>query len=381
MVDGRLHLGAADFSKVHYLISVAIKQETVIEPLIGLLIPSPPWTGRLVAASAKAVSIIHPDGALVSVVGRPQDMEARAMMPAEGFSGFSAMAERALEDSGMKTSGGFLDASWDGKQLRFVPLQAQEQSPMCVQPGKLMIDRRSDAVLDFGNQIAVWDPRGRLSGASMRFLANLTGIEASGSLFSAGGIPSGGALAVPVPAGVVLAAEVRATLAKAYAEGRRAEGLHGSGAFAEGFRRLEAHPDFPAVAVGFGPGTTPAGDDWLAGCLVALDLRAGGPGKAAVPLRQKIRDRLEQTTAAGRALLLGALAGAPPEYLVGLAEAAADWKPVVPGDMAAAERQTGKQALRLGRLRAAVSSCLAHGATSGEDALAGFVSRFETNME
>jgi hypothetical protein len=175
--------------------------------------------------------------------------------------------------------------------------------------------------------------------------------------------------------------ELRSLLAEAYAAGRRAEGLHGSGAFAAGFRRLEAHPDFPAVAVGFGPGTTPAGDDWLAGCLVALDLRAGGSGKAVLSLRQRIRDRLDRTTAAGKALLLGALAGAPPEYLVDLAEAAAELTSDTPEDMSVVERQMGDQALWLGSLRAAFSTCLAHGATSGEDALAGFVYGLETDME
>jgi hypothetical protein len=184
----------------------------------------------------------------------------------------------------------------------------------------------------------------------------------------------------------LVSAELRTLLAEAYAAGRRAEGLHGTGAFAQGFRRLEAHPDFPAVAVGFGPGTTPAGDDWLAGCLVALDLRAGRPARAAAPLRQKVRDRLEQTTAAGRSLLLGALAGAPPEYLVALAEAAADFvaiAPVAGWDVDAnleAEAEIGQHP-GPGRLRAAVSNCLAHGATSGEDALSGFVYGLETDTE
>jgi hypothetical protein len=206
--------------------------------------------------------------------------------------------------------------------------------------------------LDFGGKAVVWDPRGRLAEAAAGWN----------------------------PATSVLAAEVRTLLAEAYAAGRRAEGLHGTGAFAAGFRRLEAHPGFPAGAVGFGPGTTPAGDDWLAGCLVALDLRAGGPGKAAVLLRQKIRNRLEQTTAAGRALLLGALAGGPPEYLVVLAEAAAEFMANAP-TMGEELKADAKQDPGLGRLRSAVASCLAHGATSGEDALAGFVYGLETDLD
>jgi hypothetical protein len=298
--------------------------------MIGLLVPPSPWSGRLVAVSAKAVSILHPDGALVSVVGSPSAMESRSMMPAEGFSGFAARSARLLEASWQKGPKGLPGAGWDGKQLLLAPalVQARNQGPM---DGPVLAFSRS----------AVWDPRGRLAEAA------------------AGWSPANGILA----AGVALATELRALLAEAYAAGRRAEGLHGSGAFAAGFRRLEAHPDFPAVAVGFGPGTTPAGDDWLAGCLAALDLRAGVPGKAASQLRQKIRDRLEQTTAAGKSLLLGALAGAPPEYLVGLVEAAAG------------------HAQGFAGLRGAVSNCLAHGATSGEDALAGFVYGLETDLE
>jgi hypothetical protein len=267
---------------------------------------------------------------MVSVVGRPSSMESRSMMPAEGFSSFAARAAKVLEASGRKSSEVFPEAAWDGRQLLLAPapVQAANEAPV------------DGPVLDFNQNTVVWDPRSRLAEAA------------------AGWSPAAGILAADT-----LAAEVRATLAGAYAAGRRAEGLHGTGAFAQGFRRLEAHPDFPAVAVGFGPGTTPAGDDWLAGCLVALDLRAGGPGKAAAMLRQRIRDRLGQTTAAGRALLRGALAGAPPEYLVGLAEAAAG------------------QMQGFADLNGAVSNCLAHGATSGEDALAGFVYGLETDLE
>ena len=228
----------------------------------------------------------------------------------------------------------------------------------------------------------MWDPRARLTEAARRFLA----VEASHGIRTSGlltAVNPGDETADSrdpadwIPVVEVVAAEVRALLAAAYAAGRRAEGLHGSGLFSQGFRRLEAHPDFPAVAVGFGPGTTPAGDDWLAGCLVALDLRAGGPGLAAPGLRERIRGRLEQTTSAGRALLLGALAGAPPEYLVGLAEAATGlavaWLSAPAAGMESVAGQTAGQAQGLARLRDAVSNCLEHGATSGEDALAGFV--------
>jgi hypothetical protein len=321
-----------------------------------MLVPPSPWSGRLVAASAKAISIVHPDGAMISVVGRASDMEARALMPAEGFSGFAARAVDLPEfggrhQSGSSDTGSWSEASWDGRYLSL----GQAAEPMESHPWEKIRAVKSwpgsgvVARLDFGRRTSVWEPVARLADAAGRL--------------SCGGVAVGKSLAGGILAGEVLVTEVRALLAEAYAAGRRAEGLHGTGAFAAGFRRLAAHPDFPAVVVGFGPGTTPAGDDWLAGFLVALDLRAGGPGKAVLDLRQRIRARLDKTTAAGRALLLGALAGAPPEYLVGLAEAAAGHVQGLAG------------------LRDAVLNCLAHGATSGEDALAGFVSGFETNME
>lgn len=327
-------------------------------------------------------------------------MEARAMMPSEGFSGLAAKVTDVLENrrqmqaqaaaqvrpggnsriSGLQqacdgTNGVFPGASWDGNRLLLayqrlpeqIPEQAPEQQPEQqqsqawsgatgqVKPGNDWSADRSLLVLDFGHDPAVWDPKARLDRAARRFLRGISDRK--------------------VPGLAALATEVRGLLAEAYAAGRRAEGLHGSGAFAAGFKRLQAHPDFPAVAVGFGPGTTPAGDDWLAGCLVALDLRAGGLGKAALDHRQKIRGRIEQTASAGRALLLGALAGAPPEYLVALAEAAADWVAV-----ALDARVKVEAGLGTGGLWVAVSKCLEHGATSGEDALAGFVYGLENCM-
>lgn len=347
--------------------------------MVGLLIPSPPWSGRLVSASAKAVAILHPDGALVSVVGFPSYMESRSMMPAAGFCDFAARAAELLDTLrlqqacdtvgpvGSSSSGGMtrdvepLQATWDGQRLSVVPCASAMPMMSMVSAASLVsvrsagLARGPDLVLDLGSKPSVWDPRERLTGAARRFLAAQ---ETRGGLSAA---------TAELNTARLLTAELRTLLAKAYAAGRRAEGLHGTGAFAQGFRRLLAHSDFPAVAVGFGPGTTPAGDDWLAGYLVALDLREGGPGKAVLPLRQRIRGRLDQTTAAGRALLQGALAGSPPEYLVALAEAAAQGLTLpVPG-----------QEL----FRAAVAAALAHGATSGEDALAGFLYGLEAARE
>ena len=108
--------------------------------------------------------------------------------------------------------------------------------------------------------------------------------------------------------------------------------------------------------MGFGPGTTPAGDDWLSGYLLASYLLAGGPGTGAAELRLSIRAALPRTGAAGRALLEGSLAGVPPAYLVALALALAD--PGPGGEVSLAR---------------AVGEALEHGASSGEDALAGLL--------
>jgi len=119
---------------------------------------------------------------------------------------------------------------------------------------------------------------------------------------------------------------------------------------------MKARDDFPAALVGFGPGTTPAGDDWLAGYHCAADLVSGrGPGNAEAALRDEIRARLGRTTATGRSLLTGALAGVPPRYLCALVEALAE--PCASDD----------------ELVDAVESALSHGASSGRDAVDGFL--------
>ncbi len=281
---------------------------------VGCLVPLSPWTGRLVGATGKALSILHPDGALVSVVGEPGRMEARALVPAGGWDGFRRSAEGLLDGGA-----GRVPASWDGASLR------------------LEGDEGADAVLPLDGA-ETWDPRPGLLGA-------------------AGMIPASERREAVVRIGRL----VRATLERARAAGRSSEGIHADGPFAEGFRRLSRSPGFPVNLVGFGPGTTPAGDDWLSGYLTAADLIAGGPGKGAPSVRAGVRESLTRTGAAGRALLEGALESAPPAYLVELALAAADRGAGAPG-----------------RLERAVDGALGHGATSGEDALAGFMAGLET---
>jgi hypothetical protein len=162
---------------------------------------------------------------------------------------------------------------------------------------------------------------------------------------------------------------IRRVIGQAHANGRPLEGIHAAGAYASAFARHASADDFPANLVGFGPGTTPAGDDWLAGYLTALDLAAGtrlgegawpgsrDPGSVAARLRAEemrvlLAGRLGRTTAAGRALLLGVVGGVPPAYLLEISQAAAA------GDATHLEESTVR--------------ALEHGATSGEDALAGF---------
>jgi len=126
-----------------------------------------------------------------------------------------------------------------------------------------------------------------------------------------------------------------------------------SGAFGKAFKKLVQGAAFPAKLVGFGPGSTPAGDDWLGGYLTAMDARLGQPGGSAAMLRGSIAAELCRTSFSGRSLLLGCLEGCPPAYLARLALAA------ISGSSA--------------EIAAAVKEALGHGASSGRDAMDGFV--------
>ncbi len=225
-----------------------------------------------------------------------------------------------------------LRASWDGRLL------------LCHVEGKV------DALfgmLDFTGA-ELWDPRMETGASAYR-----------------GGTRFLDALAVKTVIGVINQA-----IADARAGGRLAEGIHAAGAYGTMFSRLAVEADFPANLVGFGPGTTPAGDDWLAGYLAALDLNsaaeAGPAGALAVRVRAELAGRLERTTAAGRALLLGAVAGLPPEYLWELSRAAL-------GDIEAGDGR--------GRITECAGRALEHGATSGEDALAGFIEGLRVSIQ
>lgn len=264
--------------------------------------PAAPWTARIAGVASKAVILLADDGAAISIVGTEENLDARAFVITQGFEDFLAEASAALSGNGETAS-----MWYNGKMLSIVS------------------SRRITAHTETAR---VWDPRDvlekaarGLDGHKLHRIANAIELE------------------------------VRA----AHESGRSHDGIHSAGPFALAFRRLQAAPDFPANLVGFGPGSTPAGDDWLSGYLTGRDLVEGGPGQAQKALRATLAGALERTTPAGRALLLGAIAGGPPAYLVELAQAAT-----------AGIHMEAK-------VREAVLAALEHGATSGEDAIVGFM--------
>lgn len=233
------------------------------------------------------------------------------MMPASGWDAFAAGTASELEEAGGQRNA---EVSWDGTRLKSA----------------------LGTALDFdGSQ--TWDPRPSLAG-----------------------------LGQGARAWVAVADRLQGMLLRAHGAATLDDGILGNGTIARAFAaRLQA-VDFPVSIVGFGPGTTPSGDDWIAGYLCAADLIGGTPGLAAREFRNSIQAVLDRTTAAGRALLLGALAGAPPAYLVSLARAAATMASALDG-------QRPKASDAGGPLESALAAALRHGATSGADAVSGFV--------
>ncbi len=124
-------------------------------------------------------------------------------------------------------------------------------------------------------------------------------------------------------------------------------------------RRVEMSPDPPILRglealIGLGPGFTPSGDDFLAG--VFLGERALGLQRAGAPRvgSERIRSSLGRSSPGGRTLLWLALRGSFPAYLLvavrGLARAA-----------------TSQAVFKV------VEKAVAHGKTSGTDALVGLL--------
>ncbi len=278
-----------------------------MQNLIGALVPCPPWTAKIVGVFDVAVSMLHPDGSLVSLVGSETRMEARAFCHPRNFFDYRDKARKHFDGPQEKE----LLAAYSGGCLAL--LHAGEEGINL-------------SALDLTDAMA-WGIRHR---GRREELIDSAAVNSA-------------------------ALAIRQTVDQAHRAGRPLEGIHAEGIFSKTFRRLKLAPDFPVNLVGFGPGTTPAGDDWLAGYLAALDLRGGVCTRPAAELRSRLPGRLERTSAAGRALLLGAIEGIPPAYLADLSRAALS-------------AQTFPESLEK-----AVSAALLHGATSGEDAIAGFL--------
>jgi len=209
-----------------------------------------------------------------------------------------------------------------GDALHAMVEAARLGSRLTFDGARLLLDGRVG--VDLGSAVA-WDPR--------------LGLAAAGPLLD----PERARAAIGLAVAEVVAA------------GRPLDGIRGEGPFAVAFQRLRSAKGFPACVVGLGPGSTPAGDDYIAGYLCAADALAGTPGEAEPRLREAVAGQLGRTSAAGRSLLLGALAGAPPAYLARLALAC------VSGDRDA--------------IREAARHALGRGASSGWDALDGFRER------
>ncbi len=288
--------------------------------LKGCLVAPPPWEAKLAGVFSKAVALLLPNGLLISVVRDEGGMEALALWPgAEAYARIDAAAMAGFSDARADSPGA-------AEAARSAAIAAIEAAYAAAEP---------------------WDPRPRLAELSRAFAA-------------------AGRDGAPAAA----ADRLRAALRRAEAADRHRRGgadgtdgtadddtIRGNGPYGRAFEAMKARDDFPAALVGFGPGTTPAGDDWLAGYLCAADLTSGrGPGYAEAALRNEIVCRLDRTTAAGRSLLTGALAGVPPRYLCALVEALAE--PCAGDD----------------ELVDAVESALSHGASSGRDAVDGFLS-------
>lgn len=275
--------------------------------LKGCLVAPPPWGAKLAGVFSKAVALSLPSGLLISVVRDEGGMEALAVWP--GPRAFERIADAAGSAAG---------------------------APGCA---------AAIAAIEAAYAAAeVWDPRPRLAELSRAFAG-------------------AGRIGASRPAA---AARLRAALSRL---GTPADDgtIRGSGPYGRAFAALRRRDDFPAALVGFGPGTTPAGDDWLAGYLCAADLASGrGPGSAEAGLRDEIGRRLGRTAAAGRSLLAGALEGVPPRYLCAVAEALA----APYADRLGPARGEAPEDALLDAVRAAV----AHGASSGRDALDGFLS-------
>jgi hypothetical protein len=119
-----------------------------------------------------------------------------------------------------------------------------------------------------------------------------------------------------------------------------------------------------ANLVGLGIGLTPSGDDFLTGVLLAEQMVQGAGLTHEVQVaRQEIAEALPYTTAAGRTLLWQALQGRFPAYLLELARGFCRRPAATPMHRHSVEAD----------LTWCLQRVLAHGHTSGTDAVVGFL--------
>ena len=278
--------------------------------LAGPLVPREAWEARVEGVFRGAIALAHPDGLWVTILKSREDMEARGIWP--GPAAFEALAGLVVPGRRVVFSGGGQPV------LEIEGIRIEAGAP------------------------GTWDPRPELADAVAAFR------EAGPSAPSAA------------------AGLIRAALA---ADGY-AEGLHGAGPFGRRFAELRAEPGFPCNLAGFGPGTTPAGDDFLAGWCLGGILRGEG---------ESVRRRIagidgSRTTVPGRTLLAGAARGMFPAYLVRLASALAARVSEGVGPARAVGRDgPGARGAPREAFAEAVRVALSHGASSGRDAMLGLM--------
>ena len=278
--------------------------------LAGPLVPREAWEARVEGVFRGAIALAHPDGLWVTILMSREDMEARGIWP--GREAFYALAGLVVPGRTVVFSGG--------------------EDPT-LETGGVRIG---------AGVPGTWDPRPELDAAAEAFRA----------------------------AGPSAAAEAAVRIRAALAADGYSEGIHGDGPFGRRFAELRREPGFPFSLVGFGPGTTPAGDDFLAGWILGRVLRDG----ESESLRAVQGLGTSRTTIPGRTLLAGAALGLFPAYLVRLAAALAAAVSGGAGPARAGGR--GGPDITGGRLSdfaSAVRDAVSHGASSGRDAMLGLM--------
>ncbi len=129
-------------------------------------------------------------------------------------------------------------------------------------------------------------------------------------------------------------------------------------AFVSKARRVLAGGQVLCGLVGLGPGSTPSGDDFVAGVLMREEAKAVAEHREPVipwsAEKEGLRAAMDRTNDAGKTLLWQALHGRFPSYLIEAVRSVSEAK--------------GRQ-----EIDEAVERAVSHGATSGTDALVGFV--------